>query len=249
MQKEIKILESIQHPGVINYLESIQSDKIIYIVMEHFQGKPLFDMITEKVESTGSFTEHEASKILKSILETIEYWHAKGIMHKDIKPKKILFNSEGQIKIVDFGFAKWESLSNFEMLSGTPFYLAPEVLKGIKNAKSDIWSIGVIMYALLSGHLPFVGDADATVFHKAIEGKWNFDQAVWKNVSEEAIDLIKKMICTNVAKRYTAKQCLEHDWFKLKEKDEVNSIVLQSSIFWIYKFNSDCWQSVKPPDS
>lgn len=73
MQKEIKILESIKHPGVINYLESIQSDKIIYIVMEHFKGKPLFDMITEKVESTGSFTEHEASKILKSILETIEY--------------------------------------------------------------------------------------------------------------------------------------------------------------------------------
>lgn len=140
-------------------------------------------------------------------------------MHKDVKPKKILFNSEGNIKLVDFGLSKWESLNSVEKLSGTPFYLAPEVLKGVKTAKSDIWSIGVIMYALLSGHLPFVSDSNETVFHKAIQGKFSFEHQIWEGVSKDAKDLIKKMINTNVLKRFTPHECLEHEWFSMKHDD------------------------------
>jgi calcium-dependent protein kinase len=80
------------------------------------------------------------------------------------------------------------------MLAGTPFYLAPEVLKGIKNSKSDIWSIGVVMFTLLSGHLPFISDANETVFHRAIKGEFNFDHQIWESVSKEAKNLICRMI-------------------------------------------------------
>jgi len=148
-------------------------------------------------------------------------------MHKDIKPKKVLVTNDGQIKLVDFGFSKWESLNRLQVLSGTPFYLAPEVLKGIKNTKSDIWSIGVIMYALLSGHLPFVSDTDDTVFHKAIAGDFSFNQAIWENVSDDAKDLIKKMICANLSKRYTAQQWLQHEWFSQKDDEFINDSGIQ----------------------
>lgn len=105
------------------------------------------------------------------------------------------------------------------MMAGTPFYLAPEVLKGVKNAKSDIWSIGVLTYAMLSGHLPFVSDADETVFHKAIKGEYNFDLPVWDKISGDAKDLIKKMVCVDLNKRLNATQCLTHDWFHKVEED------------------------------
>ena len=126
-------------------------------------------------------------------------------------------------------------MSSFRKLSGTPFYLAPEALKGTKTPKSDIWSIGVIMYVLLSGHLPFVSDHEDTVFHKAIEGKFSMDQQIWQSISKEAKDLIRKMINTNTSKRYTATECLNHEWFTVSDnttsepnanKDLVNNLKL-----------------------
>jgi calcium-dependent protein kinase len=143
-------------------------------------------------------------------------------MHKDIKPKKILVDIEGNIKLVDFGLSKWEFLSKFQLMAGTPYYLAPEVLKGIKNARSDIWSIGVVMYTLLSGMLPFVSDSNETLFHKAVKGDYSLEHKVWDSVSEEAKDLITRMINIDLNKRYSAEKCLEHEWFTNVHKDEEN---------------------------
>jgi calcium-dependent protein kinase len=198
--------------------------------MEYFQGMQLFDMITDRVEKHGTFNEAEVAKIIQTILEAVSYCHSHNVMHKDIKPKKILVNEKGLIKIVDFGLSKWEFLSKLQMMAGTPYYLAPEVLKGIRNAKSDIWSIGVIMFALLSGHLPFVSDANETVFHKAIKGDYSFEHSVWDSVTEEAKDLITRMINVDLAKRYTAAESMQHEWFQKVTNEDTNQDLSMSLI-------------------
>ena len=170
--------------------------------MEYFEGKQLFDMIAEQT----SFGEQEVSKIIKTILEAIKYCHDHNVMHKDIKPKKILIDSEGNLKLVDFGLSKWDYMSKFQIIAGTPYYISPEILKSVKSSKSDIWSIGVIMFTLLSGRLPFVSDHNETVFHKAIKGDFDFSSTIWDTISEEAKDLIRRMICIDLSKRYTAEE-------------------------------------------
>lgn len=202
----MKQIEALDHPNVVKYIESYENEKTMYIVMEYFQGMQLFDMITDRVEKNGTFNEAEVAKIMQTLLEAIDYCHSKNVMHKDIKPKKILVNDLGVIKIVDFGLLKWEFLSKLQIMAGTPYYLAPEVLKEVKNAKSDVWSLGVVMFTLLSGHLPFVSDANETVFHKAIKGDYSFEHSVWDDVSDEAKDLITRMVNTDLIKRYTASE-------------------------------------------
>jgi calcium-dependent protein kinase len=128
-------------------------------------------------------------------LKAINHCHSLDVCHRDIKPENILLGDNGSLKLIDFGLS--EQVKNNKKMStivGTPYYIAPEVLKGKYNDKCDIWSLGVIMYILLSGYLPFGGDGAAAVFEKVIEGKISFSQKEWKKVSDEAIDLIKKML-------------------------------------------------------
>lgn len=218
----MKQLEQLDHPNIVKYIESYENEKTMYIVMEYFDGKQLYDMITEKVENNGTFTENEVSKIIKIILGAIQYCHSQNIMHDDIKPKKILVDKEGGIKLVDFGLSKWDFLSKLQLMSGTAFYIAPEVLKNIKSAKSDIWSIGVVMYTLLSGKLPFVSDTNETLFNKAIKGDLSFKSSVWESVSNEARELIQRMLNTDIKKRFSAEECLDHEWFDMEHTETEN---------------------------
>ena len=150
-----------------------ENDKTIYVVMEFLEGKKLFELIKEKTDREGNFTEEEAKKIIKKLLEAITYWHSKEIMHKDLKPKKIFIEKEGEIKITDFAMSKWDFLNKEQLMQATSYYLAPEVLKKVRTAKSDLWSVGAITYTMLSGFLPFVSDANQTVFQKANKGEYS----------------------------------------------------------------------------
>lgn len=124
--------------------------------------------------------------------------------------------------MVDFGLSKWDFLTNKQLMSGTTFYIAPEVLKSSKTSKSDIWSVGVIMFTLLSGLLPFVEDGKQNVFQKAIKGDYSMDSGVWEEVSSEAKSLIRKMINIDLDKRFTAEECLAHEWFTIKHSPTTN---------------------------
>mmetsp|Transcript_34728 Transcript_34728/g.34377 ORF Transcript_34728/g.34377 Transcript_34728/m.34377 type:complete len:155 (+) Transcript_34728:519-983(+) len=135
------------------------------------------------------------------------------IAHKDIKPKKILFTQEGDLKLIDFGLSKWKSTGKIHTTSGTPYYLAPEVILGVRTSKSDIWSLGILLYCLLSGSLPFVSDSQETVYEKAKEADVHFDGKIWGTVSYEAQDLISKMIDRDYHHRYNTEECLSHEWF------------------------------------
>ena len=119
-------------------------------------------------------------------------------MHKDLKPKKIFIEKEGEIKITDFAMSKWDFLNKEQLMQATSYYLAPEVLKKVRTAKSDLWSVGAITYTMLSGFLPFVSDANQTVFQKANKGEYNFEHKVWDTISEEAKDFIEKTLNIDV---------------------------------------------------
>lgn len=128
-----------------------------------------------------------------------------------------MISEDGNLKLIDFGLSKQVKLKTMKSIVGSPYYVAPEVLEEKYGVECDIWSLGVILYIMLSGYLPFGGDSPGEVFGKIKKGVYSFSQKEWKKVSPEAKDLISKMLEKNTKKRLTAAECLEHDWFEACE--------------------------------
>ena len=175
--------------------------------MEECFGGTLFDRLYKNMEEEGeAFSEKEAAKIFKQIMSAIYYCHKQGIAHRDLKMENVLFlykTKDSPIKVIDFGLSEFQSLPEnlLEIISGeknmmmtgyvgTPHYISPEVIKGKYNQKCDIWSAGVILYAMLSGSFPFDGKSDKDIYKAIIKRKYDFKKDVWKNISNEAKDLI-----------------------------------------------------------
>ena len=162
------------------YYETYENNKYFYIVMEYWSGGELFDVIAKKAQKEGCFNESEAADMMKKLLKAINHCHTQNIAHRDIKPENIMITEDGDLKLIDFGLSKQVKNQKMKTIVGTPYYVAPEVLAGKYNTKCDIWSLGVIMYILLSGYLPFSGDKDNEVFEKVKNATYSFDQKEWK---------------------------------------------------------------------
>ena len=224
---EIDILRKICHPNILNVFEIYEDTKKFYIMSELLEGGELFEAIAQQ----GSFSEADAAKIMKQILNAVNYLHSKGIVHRDLKPENIMLTSKikstkskYEIKLIDFGTAtNFEPHKKMTKFIGTSYYLAPEVLKESYDEKCDVWSCGVIMYILLSGYPPFNGNSNVDIYHNIQNIQNNppyFSGEEWKEVTKEAIDLIKFMLTKNPNKRYSAEMCLNHKWFKLLEEND-----------------------------
>ena len=163
------------------------------------------------------FSEADAVNVITQILQATEACHAKGIAHRDLKPENILIDPEnnGLIKIIDFGTAQSqfdvEEISA-DMVFGTPYYNAPEVLICEFSEKSDMWSIGVILYLMLSGIPPFAGANDNKIMNLIQNGQIDYDPTYWRDKSEDVQDFIKALIVKDPDQRLTAKQALKHPW-------------------------------------
>lgn len=166
----------------------------------------------------GSFTEEDACTVIKQVLSATAYLHSNGIAHRDLKPENLLLNDVKtlEVKIADFGLSKdFTMASAMTTCCGSPSYVAPEVLtQGVYNDVCDVWSIGVILYVLLSGYLPFYAETQDELFDKILSGQFSFRNKVWGEVSPLAKDLITKMLTLDEHERPSAAQCLQHDWFK-----------------------------------
>jgi len=165
LEREIDIMKKLQHPNIIQLMEVVDTPDTLYLVLEFVSGGELFDAIVNK----GSYSETDAAKIVRQIMEAIQYVHSLGIAHRDLKPENLLLSGEeGKadfIKIADFGLSKDFGEEQLSTSCGTPDYVAPEVLMGEPYDKSvDIWSIGVITYVLLCGFPPFYGDSQKELF-------------------------------------------------------------------------------------
>jgi len=174
--------------------------------------------------------EKNVVKIILKVLLAIAHCHNRGITHRDLKPENILFDSmkpDAEIKLIDFGLSrKYDKEQKMHSILGTPYYVAPEVLKGEYDEKCDIWSIGAVTYLLLCGEPPFTGNSNNEIFKKIVNDHIRFNFLKWKDISNNAKDFMKICLNKNSNKRPSACEALKHPWFvnELKEIHNFNCI-------------------------
>ena len=217
IKEEVKILTSLDHPNIVKYYQTYEDTKYLYLVTEYCSGGELFDKIASQENQV--FNESEAAAIMKKLLRAINHCHANGITHRDIKPENIMYGADGEIKLIDFGLSRAleeEELGSkaLRTVAGTLAYMAPEVMTEKYDPKHcDIWSLGVLMYLLVSGYLPFQGENRSHIYQRIKTAQFHFNHKEFDSVSEEAKSLIKKMLVVTTADRITAEQALKHEWF------------------------------------
>jgi calcium-dependent protein kinase len=210
---EVKILKEIDHPNIMKIYEYYQDAQNIYIVSECLGGGELFDRIVKN----KYFGERDAASLMAQILSAVSYLHKHNIIHRDLKPENIVFESasaDANLKIIDFGTSK--KLIDKEILKtkvGTAYYIAPEVLRNNCDYKCDIWSCGVILYILLCGYPPFNDSNDNDIFKRILHGKFDFPQDEWSHVSNEAKDVVTRMLTYDQSLRPSSEELLRHPWF------------------------------------
>jgi len=230
-KQEIAIMKIMDHPNIIKLYESFEDHRNIYLILELCTGGELFDRIIDK----GKFSEVQAAFVMQNMFRAIYYMHENHICHRDLKPENFLFTTKDPIekthlKVIDFGLAcKFEEGQDLKTKAGTPYYVAPQVLSGKYGCSSDLWSLGVIMYVVLCGYPPFYGDNDNEVLAKVRLGAFEFAQADWKNVSDDAKDLINCLLKVDPKARYTAEQSLSHIWVD-KKAPKATGVELGSNI-------------------
>jgi calcium/calmodulin-dependent protein kinase I len=236
---EIEILKRVDHPHVVNLFDLYETETEYFLVLQLITGGELFDRIVELVH----YSEKDASEIVKKIVLGVQHLHSKQIVHRDLKPENLLLSSkdpDANVLITDFGLSA--ILPEGERLYravGTPGYLAPEVLETLDTGEGytqevDLWGIGVIMYILLCGFPPFYGEDDDEIYDKICEGYFEYPSPYWDDISEEAKDLIDKLLVLNPAKRFTSEQVLSHKWIT----DNTRTDALGSTIAELKKFNA-----------
>ncbi|GAB2282481.1 SNF1- protein kinase catalytic subunit alpha kin10 [Dionaea muscipula] len=209
VRREIKIGRLFMHPHIIRLYEVIETPSDIYVVMEYVKSGELFDYIVEK----GRLQEDEARHFFQQIISGVEYCHRNMVVHRDLKPENLLLDSDRNVKIADFGLSNIMRDGHFLKTScGSPNYAAPEVISGKLYAgpEVDVWSCGVILYALLCGTLPFDDENIPNLFRKIKGGIYTLPS----HLSHGARDLIPRMLVVDPMKRMTIAEIRQHRWFQ-----------------------------------
>ncbi|KAI8379358.1 kinase-like domain-containing protein, partial [Radiomyces spectabilis] len=216
LDSELDILKQVRHPNIVSMHGLYESKDAVYIVTDLAGGGELFQQLLNK----GNYTEKDAAQLVRQILEGLAYLHEHDIVHRDLKPENLLFHTpadNANLMITDFGLSK--ILKNHDDIlttaCGTPGYVAPEVLKQKGYGKPvDLWSVGVIMFTLLSGYTPFWGEDQATLFECILSGRYEFDDAYWSEISPAAKNLVDRLLTYNPSQRITAEEALQHRWIR-----------------------------------
>lgn len=206
IEREIVIMKLINHPNIMGLLEVWENKSELYLVLEYVDGGELFDYLVAR----GRLPESEAIHYFKQIIQGVSYCHTFNISHRDLKPENLLLDKKNKsIKIADFGMAALELPNKLlETSCGSPHYASPEIVMGkpYHGGPSDIWSCGIILFALLTGHLPFNDDNIKKLLLKVQSGRYNMPQ----NLSPEAKDLISRILVVDPRKRITIEGILSH---------------------------------------
>jgi len=222
-EHETNLLSKMQHTNIVKLIEHGADERNYYIVTECLTGGELFDRIVDK---KNNITEKVASKLVRSMLDGIAYCHSKNIVHRDLKPENFVFKDkspDSEMVLIDFGCAKIvKDDEEYKDLVGTPYYLAPESAAGHKYTRtgkvlkaSDVWSIGVIAYVLLTGRPPFNGRSNNEIFSAIIKKKIKFPTGV--KLSQSFVDFVKRMLKKSPKQRITIDEALIHPWVTGKE--------------------------------
>jgi calcium/calmodulin-dependent protein kinase I len=217
IETECEILRRVKHPNIVSMVEAFDTEDKLYLVMDLATGGELFERIVAK----GSYTELDASRLVKSMLEAIHYLHSLDVVHRDLKPENLLYSDpsdDARIMITDFGLSKLRkeedaAARSLKTACGTPGYVAPEVLRQRGYGKEvDLWSAGVITYILLCGYPPFYHEDQTQLFELILRGRYEFHSEYWANISDSAKDLVRSLLTVDPSKRATPDQALKHPW-------------------------------------
>ncbi|KAK9671034.1 hypothetical protein RND81_12G002300 [Saponaria officinalis] len=219
VRREVDIMRHMpKHPNIVTLKDTYEDHDAVHLVMELCQGGELFDRIVAR----GHYTERAAATVLRTIIQVVKVCHQHGVIHRDLKPENFLFanNKEASpLKAIDFGLSIFFTPGEtFNEIVGSPYYMAPEVLLRNYGPQVDIWSAGVILYILLCGVPPFWAETEKGVAQAIIRSVLDFKRDPWPRVSDNAKDLIRKMLDPDPSRRYTAQQVLEHPWLLNSKK-------------------------------
>ncbi|KAG7012966.1 Calcium-dependent protein kinase 1 [Cucurbita argyrosperma subsp. argyrosperma] len=216
VRREIQIMHHLAgHPNVISIKGAYEDAVAVQVVMELCAGGELFDRIIQR----GHYTERKAAELTRTIVGVLEACHALGVMHRDLKPENFLFVSkeeESLLKTIDFGLSMFfKPGEKFNDVVGSPYYVAPEVLRKRYGPEADVWSAGVIVYILLSGVPPFWAESEEGIFEEVLHGDLDFSSDPWPSISDSAKDLVRRMLVRDPRKRLTAYEVLCHPWVQV----------------------------------
>mmetsp|Transcript_6567 Transcript_6567/g.6865 ORF Transcript_6567/g.6865 Transcript_6567/m.6865 type:complete len:314 (-) Transcript_6567:432-1373(-) len=224
LRQEVEILRSLDHPNIVKLLDFFEEDKFFYVVLEFLPGGELF----ERIVGRPKFSEEEAAKLIRPLLESVAYLHDLGIVHRDIKPENILCGENLEdIKIADFGLSKMLlPKERMDTACGTLSYVAPEVLTMTGyGQEADLWSVGVILFLVLCGKLPFDGATHDDIIRNTVQGEFKVSPTIWNKISPEAQSLIKALLQKNPKDRISARAALKHPFLAIRK---VNHSVVSS---------------------
>jgi serine/threonine protein kinase len=213
IRKEIDIMNHLHHYKLINLHDAYEDEDEMVLIFEFLSGGELF----EKITSEGySMSEAEVINYMRQICEGVKHMHERNIIHLDIKPENVMCQTSKStnIKIIDFGLAtKLDPNELVKISTGTAEFAAPEIVEREPvGFYTDMWSIGVLAYVLLSGLSPFAGATDIETLKNVKACSWQFDEEAFVNVSEEGKDFIRKLLIKTKEKRLNAHECLQHQW-------------------------------------
>ncbi|NXI94231.1 MYLK3 kinase, partial [Psophia crepitans] len=232
VKNEINVMNQLNHVNLIQLYDAFEAKNNITLIMEYLDGGELFDRITDE---NYNLTELDAILFTRQICEGVHYLHQHYILHLDLKPENILCvnHTANQIKIIDFGLARrYKPREKLKVNFGTPEFLAPEVVNyDFVSFPTDMWSVGVITYMLLSGLSPFLGETDAETMNYVVNCSWDFDAEAFEQLSEEAKDFISRLLMKEKSCRMSATQCLKHEWLNdLPAKAKKSKLRLKSQL-------------------
>ncbi|XP_010263084.1 PREDICTED: calcium-dependent protein kinase 1-like [Nelumbo nucifera] len=216
VRREIQIMHHLAgHPNVISIKGAYEDAVGVHVIMELCAGGELFDRITQR----GHYTERKAAELARIIVGVVEACHSLGVMHRDLKPENFLFvnqKEDSPLKTIDFGLSTFfKPGETFTDVVGSPYYVAPEVLKKRYGPEADVWSAGVIIYILLSGVPPFWAETEQGIFEEVLRGQLDFSSDPWPSISESAKDLVRRMLVRDPKRRLTAHEVLCHPWVQV----------------------------------
>ncbi|KAK9330902.1 kinase-like domain-containing protein [Lipomyces starkeyi] len=225
IEREVIIMKLIEHPNVMGLYDVWENRGELYLILEYVEGGELFDYLIKR----GRLEEKEAVHYFRQIILGMDYCHKFNICHRDLKPENLLIDKYHNIKIADFGMAALETSGKMlETSCGSPHYASPEIVAGktYHGAPSDIWSCGVILFALLTGHLPFDDDNIRNLLMKVQAGRFQMPS----DLSIHAKDLIWRILKTNPEERITAAEILEHTLLKKYPSQELPAEVFSHTL-------------------
>ncbi|XP_034169535.1 MAP/microtubule affinity-regulating kinase 3 isoform X6 [Pangasianodon hypophthalmus] len=219
--REVRIMKILNHPNIVKLFEVIETEKTLYLVMEYASGGEVFDYLV----AHGRMKEKEARAKFRQIVSAVQYCHQKHIVHRDLKAENLLLDADMNIKIADFGFSNEFTLGNkLDTFCGSPPYAAPELFQGKKydGPEVDVWSLGVILYTLVSGSLPFDGQNLKELRERVLRGKYRIPFYM----STDCENLLKRFLVLNPIKRGTLEQIMKDRWINSGfEEDELKPFV------------------------